>query len=107
LSGSRFDGLMNYPFTAAVTAFVAGERVSPVLVKGRSYDPYPPADAQAFGRRIAALLDGYPWSVNLSQLNLLDSHDTPRLLSLGRGDATTLWLATLLQMTFPGAPCIY
>ncbi|MDX1616532.1 MAG: glycoside hydrolase family 13 protein [Candidatus Promineifilaceae bacterium] len=107
LSGARFDGLMNYPFAAAVTAFVAGDRVSPTLVKGRSYDPYPPADAEAFAQRIDELLEGYAWPVTLSQLNLLDSHDTPRLLSLARGDAAGLSLATLLQMTFPGAPCIY
>jgi glycosidase len=38
---------------------------------------------------------------------LLDSHDTPRLLSLAQGDKATLRLATLLQMTLPGAPAIY
>ena len=40
-------------------------------------------------------------------MNLLDSHDAPRVLSIARGDKSTLRLATLLQMTFPGSPCIY
>jgi glycosidase len=41
------------------------------------------------------------------QLNSLDSHDTARLLSIARGDKDTVKLGTLLQMTYPGAPCVY
>ena len=107
LQGDRFDALMNYPFTEAVIAFTAGERVSPRLVEGRSYAPFPALDAPAFGQRMARLFEIYDWEINQVQLNLLDSHDTPRLLSLARGDKATVRLATLLQMTFPGAPCVY
>ncbi len=42
-----------------------------------------------------------------SRANLLDRHDAPRLLSLARGDKATVRLATLFQMTFSGAPCVY
>jgi cyclomaltodextrinase / maltogenic alpha-amylase / neopullulanase len=49
----------------------------------------------------------YPWEAAQVQLNLLDSHDMPRFLSLSRGDKSALRLATLYQMTYPGAPCIY
>jgi neopullulanase len=31
----------------------------------------------------------------------------PRFLSLARGDKSALKLATLFQMTYPGAPCVY
>jgi neopullulanase len=41
------------------------------------------------------------------QLNLLGSHDTPRVRTVLGGDAQTVRLATLLQMTLPGAPCVY
>ena len=41
------------------------------------------------------------------QLNLLDSHDMARFLTLARGDLSALRLATLFQMTYPGAPSIY
>ena len=34
-------------------------------------------------------------------------HDAPRVLSVARGDKATLRLATLFQMTYPGAPSIY
>jgi cyclomaltodextrinase len=107
LSGDRFDATMNYVFAAAAIAFAGGDRVSRRLVEDRSYDPYPGADAPQFGQRVKRLLAEYDWETTLVQLNLLDSHDAPRVLSIARGDKATLRLATLLQMTFPGAPSVY
>jgi cyclomaltodextrinase / maltogenic alpha-amylase / neopullulanase len=107
LQGDRFDATMNYQLTAAIIAFTAGDRVSPILVSNRTYDPCPAIDAVQFAGEIDRLLNLYDWQVTKSQLNLLDSHDTPRLLSLARCDKATVRLATLFQMTFPGAPCIY
>jgi len=107
LTGDRFDATMNYTFAAAAIAFAGGERISRNLVDDRSYDPYPGIDAPEFGDRIRRLFDLYAWDTTLVQLNLLGSHDAPRVLSIARGDKDTLRLATLLQMTFPGAPCIY
>ena len=49
----------------------------------------------------------YPPEVTRRQLNLLDSHDTPRFISMAGEDPAALRLATLVQMTLPGAPCIY
>ena len=40
-------------------------------------------------------------------LNLLSSHDMARFLSLAQGDLSALRLATLFQMTYPGAPSVY
>jgi neopullulanase len=40
-------------------------------------------------------------------MNLVDSHDTPRFVTMARGDRSALRLAALLQMTLPGAPCVY
>lgn len=107
LRGDRFDATMNYVFAAATIAFTAGDRVSQTLVQGRSYDVYPGIDAPEFARRIAQLLAQYSWETTLVQFNLLDSHDTPRVVSIARGDKDTLRLATLFQMTFPGTPCVY
>ena len=53
------------------------------------------------------LLKLYHSEVTAVQLNLLDSHDMPRFLSLAKGDSQALKLATLFQMTYPGAPSIY
>ncbi len=107
LQGDRFDATMNYEFTSAVIAFTAGERVSHALTKERSYDPYPGIDAVQFGQRIQRVLNLYDWNVTTVQLNSLDSHDTARLISIARGDKATLRLATLFQMTYPGAPSVY
>jgi len=105
--GDRFDATMNYVFAAATIAFAAGDRVSPSVVAGRSYDPYPGIDAREFGERIAKLLATYDWETTQVQFNLLDSHDAPRVLSVARGDKATLRLATLMQMAFPGTPSVY
>jgi glycosidase len=107
LRGDRFDGVMNYPFAEATLAFCAGRRVVARLTEGKDYKPYLPLTGQAYGERIEALLNCYPWEIQLTQLNLLDSHDTARAITLCGGDEASVRLATLLLMTYPGAPCIF
>jgi len=107
LRGDQFDAVMNYRFAEAAIAFVAGPRVRPEMVASRGYRPYPPLDAAGYADRVDRLLGLYPWPVELAQLNLLDSHDTARLLSVAGGDEASLRLGVLLLLTFPGAPCIY
>ena len=107
LDGTQFDGVMNYLFTAPTIAFAAGDRVDIDQVKDRSYHPYPPLFAPEYAEKIQQLLDFYPWDIQLTQLNLLASHDTARLLSIAGGDKESVELATLLLLTYPGAPSIY
>jgi len=107
LDGTQFDGVMNYLFTAPTIALTAGDRVDMELVRDRSYEPYPALDGAGYGAKIEKLLDLYPWEIQLTQLNLLDSHDTARLLTIARGNKATVELATLLLFTFPGAPSIF
>ena len=40
-------------------------------------------------------------------MNLLDSHDVCRFLSLCGGDGRRMRLAVVFQMLFPGAPCVF
>jgi neopullulanase len=49
----------------------------------------------------------YDPDVTAVQFNLIGSHDTPRARTVMGGDATALRLATILQLTLPGAPSIY
>ena len=108
LQGDQFDAVMNYQFTLACLGFFSGERSDHALVEGMMGLPdMPVLDAAAFSRRASELLTIYPHEIALAQLNLLDSHDMPRFLSLARGDKASLRLATLFQMTYPGAPCVY
>lgn len=91
LQGDQFDSVMNYPFTDAVLDFT---------VRGT-------LDAQGFANAIGKQLSRYPQQVTEVAFNLLDSHDTPRLLSLCKGDKNKMKLAALFQFTYTGTPCIY
>ena len=107
LDGTQFDGVMNYLFAAATIAFTAGDRVLMKYVEKPPYEPYPPLSAPQYQEQVERLLSLYPWQIQLTQLNLLDSHDTARLTTIVGGDRASIELATLLLLTFPGAPCIY
>lgn len=108
LKGDQFDAVMNYQFTQACVGFFAGERMNRHYEKGMMGLPETPVmDAPAFARRVEALLSLYPQPVSFAQLNLLDSHDMPRFLSIASDDKQSLKLAVLFMMTYPGAPCIY
>jgi cyclomaltodextrinase / maltogenic alpha-amylase / neopullulanase len=107
LDGTQFDGVMNYLFTAPTIAFTAGERVVLDYVRSRSYEPYPALAASEYATKIQQLLALYPWEIQLTQFNLLASHDTARLMSISQHDRASVELATLLLLTFPGAVSIY
>jgi glycosidase len=107
LQGDQFDAVMNYLFAEAAIAFAAGPRVLPDQVAGRSYQPVPALSGVGYADKIDWLLKLYPWEIQLAQLNLLNSHDTARLISIAGDDRDSVCLATLLLMTFPGAPSIY
>ena len=105
----RFDGLMNYPLTQAILSYVGAGRLDRELVeKTHEYaHNVRPIDGPEFGRLLERVMTTYRPEVTELQLNLLDSHDTPRFLSLAGGDRSALRLAMLIQMTLPGAPCVY
>ena len=109
LAGNRFHGLMNYPLAEAILSFTGAGRLDEALVaKTHEYARHVRAiDGPEFGRQLAGVMAAYSPEVASLQLNLLDSHDTPRFISLAGGDATAFRLATLIQMTLPGAPCVY
>ncbi len=105
----RFHGLMNYPLAEAILSFAGAGRLDEELVAktheyGRNVRPI---DGSEFGRRLEEVMTTYEPAVTQLQLNLLDSHDTPRFLSLAGGDRSALALAMLIVMTLPGVPCIY
>lgn len=91
LQGDQFDAVMNYPFTNAVLDFFAQGTIS----------------AKAFAEAIGTQLAAYSQQTNEAAFNLLDSHDTPRLLTLCDDNIDAMKLAALFQLTYPGVPCIY
>ncbi|MGD1904260.1 MAG: glycoside hydrolase family 13 protein [Geitlerinemataceae cyanobacterium] len=107
LDGTAFDAVMNYELTGPILAFAAGDRIHEDMVGGHDYAPYPALDAAGYAAKIERLFGLYDWQIHLAQLNLLDSHDTPRAVTLADGDRGSLCIALFLMFTFPGAPCIY
>jgi cyclomaltodextrinase / maltogenic alpha-amylase / neopullulanase len=91
LEGDQFDAVMNYPFTDAVLDF---------FTKGTM-------DGAQFASAIGTIMSNYQRQVHEVAFNLLDSHDTPRLLTICGNDKQRMRLAALFQFTFTGTPCIY
>lgn len=112
--GTELDSVMNYPFRKLVLDFMLGWR-----------------DAQAVHRRLFNLYENYPKENFYANMNIIGSHDVPRILTLlaeappeaahSKLNAfkhrltpaqrelglARLKLVVLWQMTFPGTPCIY
>ena len=105
LQGDHFDAVMNYPFNRACLGFFGGSALDAHARPGGFR--LKRLNAKNFARQIDRMLNLYAWEVTLAQFNLLSSHDEPRFLTLVGGDKRRLRLATLFQMTFPGAPSLY
>ncbi len=105
------DSCMNYPFRTAILNFA----------KDRD-------DGQALRETIMTIAENYPPQVLACNMNLLGTHDTPRILTALVDDydgprevratrklsnsqrqiaKNRLYMASFLQYTLPGAPSIY
>jgi cyclomaltodextrinase / maltogenic alpha-amylase / neopullulanase len=109
LQGDQFDAIMNYEVTRPCLAFFSGKHLNlRVLHQQSNYrDVNHAIDAHEFANQIDHNFGRYRREVTYSQLNLLDTHDTPRFLSCAGGDTDALKLAWLFLSSYPGAPCIY
>jgi cyclomaltodextrinase len=107
--GDRFDALMNYPLLEVILGFVGGPSLNTALVASHhQLSLHVRASAAAvFASELTAQAAPYAPATVAAQLNLLGSHDMPRLRTLVSGDLAAVRLAVLLQMTLPGAPCVY
>lgn len=89
--GDQWDSQMGYQFRDAALAFFPDAKTKP----------------SAFMDRLMAIYSMYPPQVSRNLMNLIGSHDTPRFLSLCKGDGELMRLAATVQLTWPGAPMIY
>jgi glycosidase len=90
LQGDTFDGTMNYGLRNAILDYTAFDAM----------------DAEDFDLELSHLR-ACQGPAAAYQLNLLGSHDTPRLLTLCNGDRDRAALAVTFQMTYVGVPMIY
>ncbi|MFY0664602.1 MAG: maltodextrin glucosidase [Natronospirillum sp.] len=99
LQGDQEDGAMNYyGFLQPVWMFLAGHDIA-------RHQASIDADEMASWMREARAK--IPFNIAKTQFNQLDSHDTPRMLTLLGGDQARLVMAVRLQMAYLGVPCIY
>ncbi len=105
------DSVMNYPFRTAIIHYLKG------IDDGRNLK-----------NTVMTILENYPPQVVSCNMNLLGTHDTPRILTalvddfdgsrqekaarrlphdMKRLSMARLYLATVLQYTLPGSPSLY
>lgn len=89
LQGDQFDGVMNYGVQRAAELYFAKDGATP----------------QGFQEILTENLMRYSDQANHSMLNLLDSHDTARFLTLCHGNTGKLKNAASFLFTFVGMPC--
>lgn len=109
LQGGQLDSVTNYPFKEDILQFVRC------------------GDACKLNNTVNVILNNYPKAVVDNLMNLLDTHDTARVISVlgDSGDTSTrekravakisdaehtrklVQIAATLQYTLPGVPCLY
>lgn len=91
LRGDAFDSTMNYDFRKHCREFFGLGTI----------------DAMEFQGRIQQMQLRYPKNIALGQLNLLDSHDVPRFLSICNNEKVRYQLALLFLFLTPGVPSLF
>ena len=91
LDGSMFHAGMNYDFRRHCRDFFARSTT----------------DATEFADRVINMLMRYRKNMTYGQLNLLDSHDVSRFLTLCNEDKKRFKLAVIFQMCFVGIPSVF
>ncbi len=110
-TNGELDSVMNYPFRTAIINYVRG------------FD-----GGQGLKETVMSIVENYPPEVVQSNMNLLGTHDTPRILTalvddfdgsreekakrkLSRNQFDVAWerllMASFLQYTLPGSPSLY
>jgi len=108
---AELDSVMNYPFRTAIINFIRG------------WD-----SGRGLKETVMSIVENYPREVWLCNMNLLGTHDTPRILTalvddfdgsreekakrrLSRNQFEVAWerllAASFLQYTLPGSPSLY
>ncbi len=89
--GDQWDSQMGYQFRDAALGFFVEAKTTPTQ----------------FMDRLMSVYAMYPPQVSRNLMTLIGSHDTPRFLTLCKGDAALVRLAATVQLAWPGAPMVY
>jgi glycosidase len=91
IQGDQFDAVMDYRFRELVLKFFALNSIN----------------AKEFNNYLTRIKMERAEQPDRVMFNLIGSHDTPRFLTLCRGNVNKMLLAVLFQMTYTGLPVIY
>ncbi len=91
LQGDEFHAVMNYAYTDAIMGYFVKDEIP----------------MEKMVSEINGQLMLYQDQVNQIQFNVLDSHDTPRLLTEAKGDKDLMKQVVAFTYLQPGVPCIY
>ena len=89
--GDQFDAVMNYEFAMPIWKYFRKEKEGERIYSEEQF-------RYASGR----LLTSYPKNVTANLFNLLESHDTERILNRAGQDVSLVKLAYLFMFIFPG-----
>ena len=90
LVGNQLDSVMGYPFRDNIVSFLKGNITSKEL-----------------NNKFMTIKENYPKESFKANLNLISSHDVPRIKTELNYDEAMVKLAVAIQMTFEGVPYIY
>lgn len=91
LNGDEFSAVMNYAYTDSIKEFFAKKEIS----------------AEKMVSNINQQLMLYRQQTDQVQFNVLDSHDTARILTVANGDKNLERQILAFTYLQPGVPCIY
>lgn len=107
LQGDQFDAQMNYPFMRAALGFFGGHNLNQTDTVHTGLGYIEACDGPQFAQVLNDLHHKYDVEIVQAQMNMLGSHDTPRLMTIANNDLSSVQLMFLCQMTIAGAPNIY
>lgn len=95
LQGDQMDAVMNYEFMYPIWSYFGTN------IKSTKYT------TERFIEKITETLFNYPKNVIVNMFNIIDSHDTARIMHICDGDIDLVKLVYLFQYSLPGSPSIY
>ncbi|OON93422.1 MAG: alpha-glycosidase [Candidatus Epulonipiscioides saccharophilum] len=91
LTGEEYDSVMNYPLSTSLSDFFLDDKLT----------------KEDLEHKINRCYTMYMQQTNNVLFNLLDSHDTQRLINICKGNLGQALQQLAILFTMPGSPCIY
>ena len=95
LQGEQFDAVMNYQLSYSLWQYLD------------NYDSIKKITASEFRRIINNIITAYPLQITEAMFNLVESHDTERVLNRAGNNLDLAFLYYLFLFSFPGSPSLY